>query len=60
MDCGFNNNGGIFVANNKERFDEYRRLKTVCGEGVHLDAVNLIKIDGIDFCLKQIITFSDA
>ncbi|XP_063689445.1 sarcosine dehydrogenase, mitochondrial-like [Bolinopsis microptera] len=34
MDCGFNNNGGIFVANNKERFDEYRRLKTF---GKYLD-----------------------
>ena len=34
MDCGFNNNGGLFIANNKERLDEYKRLQTVCGSYV--------------------------
>ena len=29
MDCGFNNNGGLFIANNKERLDEYKRLQSV-------------------------------
>eukprot|EP00116_Pleurobrachia_bachei_P004941 sb/3465203/ len=28
LDCGFNNNGGLFIANNKERLDEYKRLQT--------------------------------
>ena len=28
--AGFNENGGLFIANNKERLDEYKRLMTVC------------------------------
>ena len=27
--AGFNENGGLFIANNKERLDEYKRLMTV-------------------------------
>lgn len=26
---GWNENGGLFIANNKERLDEYKRLMTV-------------------------------
>lgn len=29
VSAGFNENGGIFIANNKERLDEYKRLMTV-------------------------------
>lgn len=29
MDIGWINNGGLFIANNKERLDEYKRLQTV-------------------------------
>ena len=28
---GWNENGGLFIANNKERLDEYKRLMTVSG-----------------------------
>ena len=27
--AGWNENGGLFIANNKERLDEYKRLMTV-------------------------------
>ena len=27
--AGFNENGGLFIANNKERLNEYKRLMTV-------------------------------
>ena len=27
--AGWNENGGVFIANNKERLDEYKRLMTV-------------------------------
>ena len=29
IDPGWINNGGIFIANNKERLDEYQRLGTI-------------------------------
>lgn len=29
VSAGFNENGGLFIANNKERLDEYKRLMTV-------------------------------
>ena len=29
MEIGWINNGGLFVANNRQRFDEYQRLSTI-------------------------------
>ena len=29
VSAGYNENGGLFIANNKERLDEYKRLGTV-------------------------------
>ena len=29
MSCGWNSNGGLFIANRKERLDEYKRLHTI-------------------------------
>ncbi|XP_043191499.1 sarcosine dehydrogenase, mitochondrial-like, partial [Amphibalanus amphitrite] len=29
MEIGWINNGGLFIANNRQRFDEYRRLSTI-------------------------------
>lgn len=28
--CGFKNNGGLYLANNQERLNEYLRMKTLC------------------------------
>ena len=29
LTCGWNSNGGLFIASNKERMDEYKRLHTI-------------------------------
>ena len=48
VDPGWINNGGLFIANNKERMEEYRRLYTmgkVLGIESHLLSPEETKVD---------------
>ena len=48
IDPGWINNGGLFIANNKERMEEYRRLYTmgkVLGIESHLLSPEETKVD---------------
>ena len=37
LSCGWNSNGGLFIANTKERLDEYKRLQTIGRLGDKID-----------------------